>query len=716
MKHLKSILLLLLTLFIINVNAQEIEHKPPTLQVGLDGINFSKGSLDPEIIARIVAEKQDEIKIKIIQNSFLKKIYGSGGTIYNYADNIIKGIVQESDTDVRTRKIMESTVNLVFVYAFVDFYLKEAHKKPIYQTNLENLAKGYKLTKLKDFKEGLNYRKLISTNNGLDTQTSRIEYKANKQINSGEKTKDDKLYKLIALLIDISSEVVRNDKTLRDLGLMRLSYSNNYDYLNKYKQQQNYLAFQKIDSEFIKESNKEFSRKVYDNMESFIKKYTSYIGALKFALDNKSFKSNSISKFIETSSFNTNTISNFFTKNNNTKYEYDSIKKNTIAVLEKLSDSYKKISETKKEHINENYLKDVETAINKLTASLDYIKKVKLYLSDIDIDVKEKVLIISDMLYTLKTEVIPNIEYSIKLAPELIKTKDAVIKLTRDLYLILVTNNKTKYLNNLSKDPEPFLKLVSKLYEFDKTKTFSEYTNLISLLDEIFESGKIKSALSTINTFVKDYTVITTDNEGNEYLVFNVESFLVKLNTIQSDKIRRFEFLFTVGINTTSFLNGQVDIGNNEKISNISHFSEKLGIKFKFINKGAWLPKNPGETYGSFGYNYIKTSPPKEPIISNFHALIYGSGILYNLINSSTNKEFNYPMVGAGLGLTFYNSLDFNVSIGMPILETGGFQAMKDNAFINFGFDIQIGEYLKGVGKKRKIKKQNELLMSKNKQ
>ena len=52
-------------------------------------------------------------------------MFGSGGTIYNYADNIIKGIVQEPDVDVRTRKIMESTVNLVFVYAFADFYLKQ---------------------------------------------------------------------------------------------------------------------------------------------------------------------------------------------------------------------------------------------------------------------------------------------------------------------------------------------------------------------------------------------------------------------------------------------------------------------------------------------------------------------------------------------------------------------------------------------------------------
>ena len=132
--------------------------------------------------------------------------------------------------------------------------------------------------------------------------------------------------------------------------------------------------------------------------------------------------------------------------------------------------------------------------------------------------------------------------------------------------------------------------------------------NLITLLDEVFDTGDFKTALSTINTFVKDYTIITTDEKGNEVLVFNVESFLVKLNNIQTNRIRRFQLHFTVGMNTTSFLNGKIDIGNNEKISNFSHFSEKVGLKFKIMSKGDWWPKNPGETYGSLGYHYIITT------------------------------------------------------------------------------------------------------------
>ena len=695
--------ILVIVLFSIKLNSQEIEHQAPTLQVGLDGISFSKGSLDPEVIARIIAEKQNEIKIKIIQNSFLKKIYGSGGTIYNYADNVIKGVVEEPDIDIRTRKIMESTVNLVFVYAFTDFYLKQVHKDPTLQANIEALAKVYKLDGLKKFEGGLRYRTLREDNIKIDTVLDNIKFEEGLSTSMDKNAENDRLYKFIALLIDMSSEVVKHNSKLTELGLMRISYSTNYDFLNMYKQLEKHNSFQKINKNIISNEIYQKAKIVKEDMESFIKKYTSYIGAIKSLIEAKTFKSNNIGASV-------------LSVNNNISLDntYLGFDNNLDNIIKDLTDSFKELSKAGS-LARENYLKDLETAINKLTSTYSYLRKCKAILSNNGVSDIEKFLLVSDMVYTLITEVIPNIEYSLKFAPDLLNEKNNIESLITELNdFILEADilNNNGVLNSISADPEPFIKLVSKLYEFDKTKTFSEYTTLITLLDEIFESGKIKTALSTINTFVKDYTVIKETENGEEILEFNVESFLVKLDNIQSDKIRRFQFHFTVGMNTTSFINGSIDIGDNQQISNFSHFSEKVGLKFKIINRGDWLPKNPGETYGSFGYSYTKTSPPKEPLISNWHMLIYGSGILYNVINSSTNNEFDFPLVGFGTGVTFYNALDFNVSIGIPLLDSGGFQAMTDNAFLGFGFDIQIGEYLKEINKKRKINKRSKQLIS----
>lgn len=717
----KRIVLILFILLAVNISAQEIEHQAPTLQVGLDGLNFTKGTLDPEVIARIIAEKQSEIKIKVIQNSFLKKIYGSGGTIYNYADNIIKGVLEEPDTDIRTRKIMESTVNLVFVYAFADFYLKKSATDSDIKSKLQALAIGYDLDSLKDFSRGLKYKGLLANYNDSILKSNKNVYEGLSTKESTNKIKNN-LNNFVSLIIDISSEVIRDNEKLSDLGLMRVSYSNNYDYLNMFNIQKKYYEYYKDENAIYNKDNLAYSKAIYDSMNTFLRNYTSTIGALKYILEKSNFKSNSIDKvyFNGQADFSLNQESKFFldeiesdSANNLSITQYDSTIVNLRNSIEELSKKLTNANKQSNENIRENYIKDLETGIKKLSSVLNYLKKIKIFLNDINIKPEDKFLMFSDMLYSLKNEIIPNIEYSVKYFPDLIESKDFIDDLSKKLYVSFTENSNFKFLKNLNKNPEPFVNLVSKLYEFDKTKTFSEYVNIISLLDEVFETGKYKSALATLNTFVKDYTEITKDSNGNEVLIFNVESFLVKLDKMQTDKINRFQFHFTVGMNTTSFVNGAIDLGNGESISNFSHFSEKIGLKIKLVNRGDWLPRNPGETYGSFGKFYTKTSPPKEPLISNWHILVYGSGILYNLINSSTNKEFNFPMAGVGTGVTFFNALDFNVSVGIPLLEKGGFTAMKNNAFVSFGFDIQIAEYFKELGKKRRERKRNEQLTTK---
>ena len=91
---------------------------------------------------------------------------------------------------------------------------------------------------------------------------------------------------------------------------------------------------------------------------------------------------------------------------------------------------------------------------------------------------------------------------------------------------------------------------------------------------------------------------------------------------------------------------------------------------------------------------------PKEPIISNWHLIAYGSGILYNLVNTKTLKEFNMPIIGIGSGLTFYNGLDFNISWGVPIMASKPISS--SNGFWNVGFDIQFIEYYDRLMEKRK--------------
>ena len=89
----------------------------------------------------------------------------------------------------------------------------------------------------------------------------------------------------------------------------------------------------------------------------------------------------------------------------------------------------------------------------------------------------------------------------------------------------------------------------------------------------------------------------------------------------------------------------------------------------------------------------------KAPFINELYAIVYGSGLLYTLANTTTNENFDFPHVGAGVGMRFYNALDVNLIIGFPFVKNYNF---GDNAFYGIGLDIPLGEYLEKLGSKNK--------------
>ena len=85
-----------------------------------------------------------------------------------------------------------------------------------------------------------------------------------------------------------------------------------------------------------------------------------------------------------------------------------------------------------------------------------------------------------------------------------------------------------------------------------------------------------------------------------------------------------------------------------------------------------------------------------DPIFNDVYAILYGSGLLYSLANTSTDSNFDYPHLGLGVGVRFFNSLDANISVGVPLIKESRF---FQNKFISIGFDIPLGEYLERLGR-----------------
>lgn len=676
----KKIFLLVGTLIIFYANQvksqtiEEVEHKAPTLQIGLDGILFKRGDLDAQVIIQMIAEAQRKVALKAVQTMFLTKLKESGGATYSFADNIIKNLIEEKDTDIRTRKIFENTVNIAFTYAFLNYYIESLQKRGkndlfgvMYSCyDKTTLLPPFSLKKLK----------------GQNTNAS------NKYFFNDDRNK------LIATLMDMASLAIRNNEKLKDLGLMQVSYSATYEHANLYNQ----LKISKNVSKW------EASQRVYEDMNDCLSKLTNMIGWIKFMITEQSFRKdqiNIIAGLSTVSGVNLTTIStSLATKINNLSITYNELIANVTSP----------IGDTQLQTDLTILLEDI-SLLKKAQRIIAYLSTQNMTNDTISQERKQQIQagysILSDIMYTVSYEIIPRLK---KLAYRNTRLTTIIEELRTD-----VSGVATYMEQNIPGAKEiliritPLIQLIARLYEFDQSTTFSEYTKILTDIETIFPNDFANETLSILNTFIKDHVQFVKNEQGKDVIDFKVESFLQKLSAIKPYKFSPFQFHMTVGANSGFFRNPiQVD-GNS--INNFSYIGEKIGLKIKLYDTHFWKTRNPGETYRMLGVNYIKKSPPKEPMISNIHFLAYGSGILYNIINTSSTNQFNGSLIGAGFGLTFTQILDVNFSYCLPIIKDIGFKQSFDKAYIGLGFDVQFGAYLDRISQKRSEKKIQQTTM-----
>ncbi|WNB17054.1 hypothetical protein [Marivirga arenosa] len=212
------------------------------------------------------------------------------------------------------------------------------------------------------------------------------------------------------------------------------------------------------------------------------------------------------------------------------------------------------------------------------------------------------------------------------------------------------------------------------------------------------------------NTIVEynEYGNLVNNDSNSEsigYLYVDIESLIYTLDQNFSSETKRgitkyITPFFSIGTNYASFNESNSLISNNDgtqsSLSNLYFASEKLGLKWKVWNWKYTHAFKAGESFNYYGRTTHWFRPQEEPLISDFHFVAYGSGLLYNLVDLKSENNFNYAVVGAGIGITFFNGLCVNVSIASPIIDK-----KIDNDFINFGFDIPIIEYISALTNKK---------------
>ncbi|PSG87063.1 hypothetical protein C7H61_13210 [Mesoflavibacter zeaxanthinifaciens subsp. sabulilitoris] len=220
------------------------------------------------------------------------------------------------------------------------------------------------------------------------------------------------------------------------------------------------------------------------------------------------------------------------------------------------------------------------------------------------------------------------------------------------------------------------------------------------------------SFLSRIGELINKY-VIYISYDGDEEMVFksfkiDVEAIILsfesefyekEITSLKKNLIGIKPF-FIIGLNYGSFASSNTSIINNEDngtISDLAYVSEKMGLKFVLFDFDYTHSQKPMQWYKYRGKYRRWLEPTKDPLIDDIYLSIYGSGILYNVVDLKSQDNFDFAMVGVGAGVTFFNKLELNISYSVPIIDKS---LSYDNAMINIGFDIPIFEYLRALKNK----------------
>jgi hypothetical protein len=222
--------------------------------------------------------------------------------------------------------------------------------------------------------------------------------------------------------------------------------------------------------------------------------------------------------------------------------------------------------------------------------------------------------------------------------------------------------------------------------------------------------------IATIGDIISKYVIFDVRDDDPEKVVYDfkidVEAIILafedKFYAANISSITKYKIgvkpFFTIGLNYGYFVNqnNSFNFDNNSKnLTQIALASEKVGVKFIFSDFKYTRSHPPLEWYKYRGSYRRWLNPVAKPLINNFYGMIYGSGILYNIVNLKSETNFNYAITGAALGLEFFNGLEFNLGYAMPIVPKDNIGEMLDKGFINIGFDIPIFEYLKAARDKR---------------
>lgn len=684
-------------------------ESPPSLALGVAGVIGERGSIDIDVLAQVISEKQAELKKEFIKKTIFSDLDHHSYVVWEYMYNSLNVLLESDSKDAIKQNLLKNTTNLALIYGFSELYLQLSSN--LCNSDLENLLKAYDA---EHYKGGQFSCPRPSDKVGFNrsiTLSNLKEYKFKHEKDS---------ISFSAFFLDLVFEVLRTNKAVAELGFLtepvqpdKLHYEST-------------SAYYKIEN------------KLKDKTESLKIRMTSEVDLLlkNYILLRKWSKSNvSLNDLLVTLNKDIGTQLNINVANKGlTKTDYDTLFAKYDELFIKQKDKTKSINDDLKSKNSpygssasslggntaiafangENNIKDLSNDINKNLSAFNRFLGKGTNFDQNDLFYLEKS--IRPLLVRLVSENGFDSKY-LKVAEEiekLIATKMSLrLKDALDNFASTHANSVSLSSVDISKFNE-LLDFITRLDELDKVETYQFILKTLRDASEIFKDRKIGVYLKTMIESINTYTILNTKDNKVEIAVEDIISRIYDKYANRQSGI--FGLYFSVGVNQSisSNFNYQTLLPNSagfrtDSLKSLGFVSEKIGLKVKLIDYKWRRSFTVGEKYKTRVTGIEKTVKEfksNKPLVSDIYFLAYGSGLLYKIADLTSNKEFNDPIMGFGLGIAFFNSLDLNVGYNWPLQSKGAFfENINKKNIWTVSFDVKITDYLSALGKKRKSSK-----------
>lgn len=268
------------------------------------------------------------------------------------------------------------------------------------------------------------------------------------------------------------------------------------------------------------------------------------------------------------------------------------------------------------------------------------------------------------------------------------------------------TSLKTLHLGKEGIDPRRFIEFIRRLNQLDKAETYDYLFKVLNDAGNIISDNGNARAMNLLVNNLKRYTVIEPDSDR---LNVDVEGVITDLYEHYAEGNNAWIApILDIGINQGVFIGpNKFMLNDTTRLQNLSFASEKIGVKVKLLNWRRRYSTIPGEKR-PWAHNAAGSRGAKarkyvyEPLVSDLHIGLYGSGLLYNIVDTKTSNDFTSPLGGALIGLTFFNGFDLNAGVAHAFVPER--KVSTDGLMFTFGFDLRLTDYIKQAQLRRKAK------------